>query len=112
MSERTELQQHIKVLEKQIKLKEQTEQLMNNQAFIDVILKGFCEEEMHRNMGLAVCDKLPLDTRELCNNLAKASAALHNYLNTTIQLGVNAVEDLEHAQEALLNLDNTEEANE
>lgn len=112
MSEKAELQKHIEVLKKQIKLKDQTELLTNNQDFIDVILKGFCEEEMQRNMGLAVCSKLPLETRELCNNLAKASAALNNYLTTVIQIGTNAIEDLEHAQQALIELDTKGEADE
>jgi hypothetical protein len=104
MSELHDLEEHVKVLKKQIELKNQTEILLDNQEFKAVILQGFCEDEMHRNMGLSVCDKLPLDIRELCNNLAKASAALHNYLNTTIQLGVNAEEDLEVTESRILEL--------
>lgn len=108
MSQYAELQAHIDLLKRQIKLKQQVEVLMTEQNFKDVILKGFCEDEMHRNMSLVVCDKLPVETRELCNNLAKASAALNNYLNTTIQLGITAEEDLEAAELALLNLEKGE----
>jgi len=102
---KSELQEHIAYLKKQIELKNATETLMADSRFKAVILKGFCEEEMHRNMGLAVCDKLPVETRELCNNLAKASAVLHNYLNTNIQLGITAQEDLEQAEEMLLSVE-------
>lgn len=105
---KSELQEHIAYLKKQIEMKDATETLMNDSRFKMVILKGFCENEMHRNMGLAVCDKLPIETRELCNNLAKASAVLNNYLNTNIQLGITAQEDLEQAEEALLSLDEEE----
>lgn len=95
MSELTELQNHLKLLNTQVDLKKKTERLMDNPDFKAVILDGFCRDEMQRNMGLAVCDKLPADTRDLCNQLAKASAALHNYLNVNIQLGINAEEDIE-----------------
>lgn len=108
MPTKSELQEHIAYLKKQIAMYKDTEILMKDQRFKNVILKGFCEDEMHRNMGLAVCDKLPLETRELCNNLAKASAALNNYLNTNIQFGITAEEDLEEAEEALLQIEGEE----
>ena len=63
---------------------------------------------MQRNMGLAVCERLPADVRELCNQMAKASAALHNYLQTVIQLGNNAEEDIKEVDEKIQYLETHE----
>lgn len=109
MTSKSELQEHIEHLKTQISLYKDTEILMKDPRFKKVILKGFCEEEMHRYMGLAICDKVSAETRELCNNLAKASAALTNYLNTVIQLGITAEDDLVAAEEALIQLQGDEE---
>ena len=101
MSSMTELQEnleHLEVLKKQVELKNMVERLRDNPDYQTIIQKGFCEEEMQRNLGLAVCDKLPAETRELCVNLAKASATLDNYLNTVVRNGLLAEEDIPVAE--------------
>lgn len=98
MSDLTELQEHLGHLKKQVELKEQTERLLENNDFKEVILKGFCEDEMKRQLGLAVCERLPQDVRDLCNQLAKSSAALSNYLTTNVRIGMTAEEDIEQVQ--------------
>ena len=104
MSELTELQTHLKLLKQQVELKNQTERLLANPDFKAVIEEGYCKAEMQRNMGLAVCEKLTSETRELCNQLAKASAALNNYIDTTLQIGRNAEEDINAVEERIQEL--------
>ena len=111
MNTLSELQQHSEVLKKQIRLAKQVRLLKENPDFIDVILKGFCEDEMRRYMSLAVCEKLPQDVRELCNTSAKASAILDNYLASTIQLGANAEDDLVELDKQIQELQLEEGAN-
>lgn len=101
MSQLTELQDYLKILGKQVKLKEQAERLLENEDFKAVILKGFCEDELARCMQLSVAEKLSADQRELYMQLAKSSAALDNYLNTLIILGRNAVEDTDEVQQQI-----------
>ena len=101
MSEVTELQDHLKVLSKQVKLKEQVKRLLDNEDFKDVILTGFCKDEMARCMKLAVYDKISADQRDLYIQLAKSSAALDNYLNTLIILGNIAEEDMNEVQQQI-----------
>lgn len=98
MSDLTELQEHLAHLKKQVELKNQVQRLLGNADFQAVIMKGFCEDEMRRQMGLAVCDRLPADVRELCNQLAKSSAALDNYLDTSIRIGTSAEDDIEEVE--------------
>lgn len=93
MSELAELQDHLKFLKKQVELKESVEFLMNNRQFNDVIIQGFCNDELKRTLGMAVKEGQTPEMRALYEQLAKSSAALTNYLNTTIQLGRTAEED-------------------
>lgn len=110
MSDLSEFQEQAKHLREQIELKNQTEALLLDPKFTKIILKGFCEDEMQRNMGLAVCETVTPDIRELCNNLAKASAALNNYLNTIITMGRYAEEALEEVETTIQELQMKEDA--
>ena len=101
MSQLTELQDYLKILGKQVKLKEQTERLLENEDFKEVILKGFCEQELSRCMQLAVAENISAEQRELYIQLAKASATLDNYLNTLLVLGRNAAEDIDTVQQQI-----------
>lgn len=98
MSDLTELQKHLNLLNKQVKLKEQTERLLDNEDFKAVVINGFCSDEVKRNLGMAVCSTAPKELRDLCDQLAKAGAALQNYLNTNIRLGINAEEDIKEVE--------------
>lgn len=101
MSDLTEFQNQLKLEKQQVELKNMVERLRNNSDYQTIIQKGFCEEEMQRNLGLAVCDKLPAETRDLCTNLAKASAALDNYLNTVVRTGLIAEDDIPSTEAAI-----------
>ena len=101
MSQVTELQDYLKILGKQVKLKEQTKRLLDNEDFKEVILTGFCQDEMSRCMQLAVREKMTADQRELYIQLAKSSAALDNYLNTLITIGNIAEEDMNEVQQQI-----------
>lgn len=94
MSELTELQEHLSLLKKQVELRDQLFRLRNNNDFISVITEGFCKEELQRHMGMAVCERISSDDRELHNQLAKASSTLENYFVTLIQFGNNAEQDI------------------
>lgn len=109
MSDLTELQNHLKLLESNVEFKKKVDRLFMNDDFKQVILKGYCEEEMQRQLSLAVCEKLSPETRELCNQLAKASAALKNYLEYIMMVGRTSEEDIPNVQEEILNLQKEEE---
>lgn len=94
MSELTELQEELKVQEGLVASKDAVERLLNNGDFKKIILDGYIKDEMHRHMSLAICDKISVEDRELNNNLAKSAAALSNYLETIIQMGRIAAEDV------------------
>lgn len=104
MSQLTELQDYLKILGKQVKLKEQAERLLENEDFKEVILKGFCEQELSRCMQLAVAENISAEQRELYIQLAKASATLDNYLNTIVVLGRTAEEDMDEVQKQIEDL--------
>jgi hypothetical protein len=94
MSELTELQEELKVQEGIVATKDAVERLLNNADFKKIILEGYIKDEMHRHMTLAICDKLSVEDRELNNSLAKSAAALSNYLETLVQMGRIAEEDV------------------
>lgn len=94
MSELTELQEELKVQESIVATKDAVERLLNNADFKKIILEGYIKDEMHRHMTLAICDKLSVEDRELNNSLAKSAAALSNYLETLVQMGRIAEEDV------------------
>ena len=104
MSQLTELQDYLMVLEKQVKLKKSVETLMENPDFKEIIIKGFCEDEMARCMQMAVYEKSTAEQRELYTQLAKASAAFDNYLNTIVVVGRIAEEDKEEVQKQIEDL--------
>lgn len=104
MSQLTELQDYLKVLGKQVQLKKMVESLMENNDFKEVILKGFCQDEMTRCMQMSVYEKATAEQRELYIQLAKASAALDNYLNTIVVLGRTAEEDMDEIQKQIEDL--------
>ena len=94
MSDLTELQEELKVCEESVQTMEAATRLLNNADFKKVILEGFIKDEMHRHMTLAICDKISAEERDLNNNLAKSAAALSNYLETIMQMGRIAQEDV------------------
>lgn len=95
MTEVEELEQQVIDLKETIAFGESVKTLESNPDFIKVIIEGYCQKEMARNLGLAVSDKLDTGTRELCNQLAKSPAALKNYLVFALQRAEMAEEDLE-----------------
>ena len=101
MSEVNELNLHLKELERLIKRKRAVEALQSNNDFQDIILEGFCHHEMERCLGLAVCEKVPPETRELCNQMAKASATLKNYLDLIVQSGVWAEDEINEVKDRI-----------
>nr|DAH32838.1 MAG TPA: hypothetical protein [Caudoviricetes sp.]DAH94603.1 MAG TPA: hypothetical protein [Caudoviricetes sp.] len=101
MSELTELQETLVECNKRAELKKAVERLMLNPDFKKVIQEGYIEQEMQRHLSLAICDKLSSEDRELNNNLAKSAVALSNYLDTTIQFGRIAEEDIEQINERI-----------
>lgn len=101
MSNRQELQQYLTGLKEQVKFKQAIDRLYINEDFKEVILKGFCEDEMKRTLGLAVAENINPETRELCNQLAKASAALTNYLELHTRYGLMAEEEIPNVEEQL-----------
>lgn len=105
MSDLNELREHLASLKKVAALGEQVERLKLNNDFNEIIVKGFCDEEMKRCMSLAVCEKLRQEQRELANNMAKASAALTNYLYTILRNANIAREDIADVQDAILELE-------
>ena len=105
MSELNELREHLASLKKVVTLGEQVKRLKLNNDFDEIINKGFCDEEMKRCMSLAVCEKLTQEQRELANNMAKASAALTNYLYTLVRQAEIARQDIEDIQDAILELE-------
>ena len=112
MSNKIELQQYRDQLKEQIKVKEAITRLSQNEDFIKKKKKGFCENEMQRTLGLAVSERINPETRELCNQLAKASAALQNYLHTQVHFGTLAEEELSSVEEQLASPElDEEEAN-
>lgn len=109
MSDLSELREHLTSLQKTVVIGEQVKRLKLNRDFDEIIAQGFCTDEMKRCMSLAVCEKLPQETRELANNMAKASAVLDNYLKTLEQFAQLAQRDIEEVQEAILNLETGKE---
>ena len=101
MSELTELQEELKVQESLVQTKEAVTRLLNNADFQKIIMEGYIKDEMHRHMTLAICDKLSVEDRELNNSLAKSAAALSNYLETIIQMGRIAEEDVEQINDRI-----------
>lgn len=101
MSNRQELQQYLAGLKEQVKFKQAIDRLFINEDFKEVILKGFCEDEMKRTLGLAVSENMPEQTRELCNQLAKSSAALTNYLELHTRYGLMAEQEIPDVEEQL-----------
>jgi len=94
MTEVEELEEQATELKEMIEFSKSIRNLESNPDFNKVIIEGYCQKEMARNLGLAVSDKLNPETRELCNQLAKSPAALKNYLVYQMQRGEAAEEDL------------------
>lgn len=101
MSNRLELQNYLLGLKEQVRFKQAIDRLYMNEDFKEVILKGFCEDEMKRTLGLSVAENINPQTRELCNQLAKSSAALHNYLDLHTRYGLMAEEEIPNVEEQL-----------
>ena len=88
MSDLSELREHLTSLQKTVAIGEQVKRLKLNRDFDE---------------------KLPQETRELANNMAKASAVLDNYLKTLEQFAQLAQRDIEEVQETILNLETGKE---
>lgn len=101
MSNRQELQQYLNGLKAQVEFKKAIDRLYINEDFKEVILKGYCEDEMKRALGMAVAQNIDPQTRELCNQLAKAGAALNNYLELHTRYGLMAEEEIPNVEEQL-----------
>lgn len=105
MSELNELQEHRKALQEMIDKGNRLKLLKANPLFEEFIEKGFCTEEMKRTLGLAMSERLKFEDRELCNQMAKAGAALQNYLNFIAQRASMAEQDLEATNNAIEELE-------
>ena len=95
MTHLSELQEQKKIIEDVINNAEKVNRLFNNSDFKNIILTGFCTDEMKRCMSLAVAENVDASLRDLGNQMAKASSVLEKYLNLQKQYGEIAKNDLE-----------------
>lgn len=105
MSELTELQEQKKILDAIIAFGDKAERLENNADFKDVILEGYCVNEMKRCMSLAVAEKADPSLRELALQMAKSAATLENFLALLKQQSAIAKGDLEEVSNSILELE-------
>lgn len=104
MTELSELQEHKKELLSVIERADMVERLQNNKDFQEIILKGFCTEEMKRCLSLAIAENADASLRELGNQMAKSSMVLERYLATIQNFGNIAKTELPEIDEEIESL--------
>ena len=93
--------QNQKLVDKQAKLLK----LMTNDDFKDVILDGFCKDDLAEYLEVSVNTRIPEAARDNARGLATAGAYLRNWFDVVQQQATMAQSDIEKAKETIVDIE-------